>query len=162
MIINDEIPRWLKEKKDRKQAQEKKARTYQNILLFILTLLVIGIAFFTSRIEGEKVVYVAQRAEASEIKREIVRAVITAYTSSVDETDDRPWETASGSRAGKGSVACPNSLAFGTHILIAEQEYTCDDRMNKRYRDTNHFDVWVETKDKAFAWGRRELSVEIL
>ena len=162
MIINDEIPRWLKDKKERKQQQEKKKRSYQRKIAFIIAFVILVVVFFISRIEGKAVTYIAPEVEASEIKREIISAVITAYTSSVDETDDRPWETASGGIAGDGSVACPEWLDFGTHILIQEKEYTCDDRMNARYRTSNHFDVWRETKQEAYLWGRQLLAVEVL
>ena len=104
-------------------------------------------------------------ARAMEIiieQKEIVSATISAYTSSEDETDASPWINASGGRPGHGSVACPARLEFGQRILIASKEYVCDDRMAKRYRDVNFFDIWVETKAEAFEFGRQEIEVEIL
>lgn len=99
---------------------------------------------------------------ADEVQQIVVQAVVTAYTSSVDETDDNPWETASGSRARNGVVACPSKYEFGTRVAIAGREYTCEDRMNKRYRDLEHFDVWHESKAEAFAFGKQELPITIL
>ena len=90
-----------------------------------------------------------------------IRAVVTAYTSSEDETDDTPEITASGARTRDGIVACPAKYPFGTKVLIKGKEYECQDRMHSRYRDDNNFDIWVETKNEAFEWGRRELAVEI-
>lgn len=92
---------------------------------------------------------------------EKVSAVVTAYTSSEDETDDTPFITASGSRTGPGVVACPSKYPFGTKVEIAGREYVCEDRMARRYRDGEYFDIWVETKREAFAWGRKELLVII-
>ena len=90
-----------------------------------------------------------------------IQVVVTAYTSSEDETDDTPEITASGARTRDGIVACPAKYPFGTKVLIKGKEYECQDRMHSRYRDDNNFDIWVETKDEAFKWGRRELVIEI-
>jgi 3D (Asp-Asp-Asp) domain-containing protein len=90
-----------------------------------------------------------------------IRAEVTAYTSSVDETDDTPEITASGARTRDGIAACPAKYPFGTKVIIAGKEYECQDRMNARYRDQSKFDIWVESKDEAFQWGRRELAIEI-
>lgn len=91
----------------------------------------------------------------------MVAATVTAYTSSEDETDDRPWETANGNHAGHGSIACPSKYEFGTTVEIEGSSYTCDDRMNARYRDEEHFDVWMATKTEAKEWGVRKTSVAI-
>lgn len=92
----------------------------------------------------------------------VVVATITAYTSSVDETDDTPFITASGSRTGEGTLACPPKYKFGTKILINGKEYTCLDRMNRRYWEQERFDMWVETKGEAFEWGIKKLEVKII
>ena len=99
--------------------------------------------------------------ETVEEERVFVLATITAYTSSVDETDDTPFETASGSRTRDGIVACPPKYEFGTKIYIKGKEYLCEDRMNRRYHDQERFDMWIETKAEAFDWGVRELLVEV-
>lgn len=94
-------------------------------------------------------------------------AIITAYTSSVDETDDNPFENASGTRPQKGSIACPASIPFGAKVFLFTStstppiEYQCDDRMAAKYRDTMRFDIWLETKEEAFEFGRQELQVVI-
>lgn len=93
---------------------------------------------------------------------ETVTATITAYTSSVDETDDTPFITASGTRTGEGTLACPPKYDFGTRIRISDKVYVCEDRMNRRYHSQERFDIWMETKDEAFEWGIRELEVEVL
>jgi 3D (Asp-Asp-Asp) domain-containing protein len=88
------------------------------------------------------------------------RATITAYTSSFEETDEDPWITASGREPESGMVACPRRFAFGTKLRIGERVYECADRLHPRY-DTR-FDIWMETKEDARAFGRRRLRVEVL
>lgn len=90
-----------------------------------------------------------------------VRAVVTAYTSSEDETDDSPFITASGEKVGRGVAACPSKYRFGQRVKIADQFFTCLDRMNSRYRNGEYFDIWVASKSEAYNWGRQELLVTI-
>jgi len=91
-----------------------------------------------------------------------VNATVTAYTSSTDETDENPNENASGGVPGEGSLACPSKYPFGTQLRINGKVYTCDDRMNKRYRHTERFDIWMPTKAEARKWGKKELTVTII
>jgi len=88
-----------------------------------------------------------------------IQATVTAYTSDPAETDDNPLETASGTVPGPGTIACPSRWPFGTRVEIEGQMYTCEDRMNKRYRETEHYDVWLASKDEAWEWGRREMTI---
>lgn len=91
----------------------------------------------------------------------LVYATITAYTSSIDETDEDPWTTASGSRPGPGTIACPAKWDFGTIVEIEGVLYRCEDRMNSRYRGTERYDVWLESKEEALEWGKKELAIYI-
>lgn len=93
---------------------------------------------------------------------EFLLAEVSAYTSSVDETDETPNINASGTKPGPGSIACPTRYEFGTLVFINGNEYRCDDRMNPRYDTGRHFDIWIESKDEAFAWGRRIIEVEVV
>lgn len=111
---------------------------------------------------------VATVAEAStvEVKEvadntKVVVATITAYTSSPDETDDTPFITASGARTGRGTIACPPKYDFGTQVEIEGRQYTCEDRMNRRYHSQERFDIWVETKSEAYKWGIKEVEIKI-
>ena len=133
--------------------------TFFIFLLPFLVFLTLANAVYDILTRTQTIVY------AKEITTEVKNttlAIITAYTSSEDETDDRPWETASGERAERGTIACPSRLDFGTRVRIQGIEYVCNDRMNIRYRDKDHFDIWVASKNEAFAWGKREIEVEIL
>lgn len=91
----------------------------------------------------------------------IVLATVTAYTSSVEETDDEPLITASGEMVRHGTLACPSKYKFGTVVSINGKEFICEDRMNKRFRHTERFDIWFESKSDALAWGKKELKIKV-
>ena len=89
-------------------------------------------------------------------------AEVSAYTSSVDETDSTPNINAMGTKPGLGSIACPTRYAFGTKIIIGTDEFSCDDRMNPRHAGGDYFDIWIATKAEAMQWGRRTVKVTVL
>ena len=157
-------PRLLTDVRVRHREPKKIARKTRTsslgngIALFFLALAMVFTIFAIMEWFNVGVTYAAQ--EPSEPAGTI--AIVTAYTSSVDETDDTPFITASGERTKRGVLACPKKYEFGTKVLIAGRQYTCADRMNQRYRDKECFDIWVETKSEAFDWGRRTLEVKIL
>lgn len=91
----------------------------------------------------------------------IIQGEVTKYSSEVGQTDDSPFITANGDHVGKGTIACPGNLAFGTKVEILGEKYTCNDRMNKRYRDGNYFDVWTEETSDAIEWGRQQQEIKI-
>jgi 3D (Asp-Asp-Asp) domain-containing protein len=118
----------------------------------------------------EKPVVPAQAAKkVTPIKKVLVNgfrthlARISAYTSSVEETDDTPFITASGTRTRDGVVAS-NFLPIGTRIKIpalsGDKIYFVEDRMHPRF--TNGVDIWTETKAEAFRIGVRNLEIVIL
>ena|SRR5438552_1847119 len=88
------------------------------------------------------------------------RAIVTAYTSSINETDSDPHTTASGERTGIGTVACPHRIRFGAKVRIDGHIYECRDRLNRRM--DHRFDIWMPTKAQAKKFGRRTLMVEIV
>ncbi len=104
----------------------------------------------------------AAEEEPQNVAVETFDAEVTAYTSTEEETDDTPFLTASGDTVGPGTIACPSRLKFGTIIQIENRFFKCNDRMNARYRHTNHFDIWVESKAEAIAWGRKTVQVSII
>lgn len=135
-----------------------------------LNLVAIAVAAFTVAILIPATT-VYSRAEAKELDEPplyspqssytVVYAEISAYTSSVDETDDTPFLTASGAVTGHGTLACPRKYPFGTKVEIAGKLYTCEDRMAQKYRDREVFDMWTESKSIAYQWGRRNVNVKI-
>lgn len=88
----------------------------------------------------------------------------SAYNALPNQTDERYWEMASGKEVYEGAIACPPRFKFGDEVLIGDKWFVCEDRMNKRYResDTNHFDIYMEDYDEALSFGRKELAVYIL
>lgn len=93
---------------------------------------------------------------------EEITATIYAYNSLPEQTDQDPTITASGKIAYEGSIACPSRYAFGTRVKFDGKFYTCEDRMNKRYRDGNYFDIWMADKIDAVNFGvKRNETIQI-
>lgn len=93
---------------------------------------------------------------------QVMSASVSAFTSAVEETDDTPNVTASGTYVHPGTAACPTRYPFGTRILVAGKTYVCEDRMALRFRAGNYFDLWMASRTSALQWGRRSVSVEVL
>jgi 3D (Asp-Asp-Asp) domain-containing protein len=89
-----------------------------------------------------------------------IRADVTAYSSSPDETWGDPFVTASGRPVGDGVIACPRRFPFGTKFRISRRVYVCWDRLHPKYDD--RFDIWKPSKQEALEFGRRRLVVEVL
>lgn len=146
----------------------------KTLLLLLLMFVSLGIfaiatavsAPATIEYEREEVQEVAPQEKPTEEEKEdnsvLVLATITAYTSSVDETDDTPFITASGSTTGQGVIACPRKYPFGTQVEIQGELFVCEDRMNIRYEGQERFDIWMETKSEAYQWGVRELHIKVV
>lgn len=93
-----------------------------------------------------------------------IRVVITAYSSTIWQTDGDPFTTASGSTVENGTIA-NNSLPFGTKVkipaLYGDKIFTVTDRMNSRWPD-NKFDIWFESTSEARKFGIKNTYIEIL
>lgn len=94
----------------------------------------------------------------------VVKAVITAYTSTPDQTDSTPDIAASGKKVYDGMIAA-NWLPFGTKIkipaLYGDKIFTVDDRMNSRY-GYGRMDVWLDTsKAEAKKFGVKRVEVHV-
>ena len=93
-----------------------------------------------------------------------IKVVVTAYSSTPDQTDDTPFITASGKRVAENIVA-NNMLPFGTKIkipaLYGDKIFIIGDRMNKRY-DSDHLDLWMPTRDLALKFGVKKAEIQIL
>ncbi len=86
----------------------------------------------------------------------------SAYTAAADECGKNDGITASGLKVTKDrTLACPPNYPFGAKIAIEGLgEFRCEDRGGAI--KGNHFDIYVETKSEAFAFGRRHLQAEIV
>ncbi len=93
-----------------------------------------------------------------------IKAFLTAYSSTVDQTDDTPFLTASQKMVEDGIVA-NNLLPFGTKIripkLYGSKVFVVEDRMNKR-KPKHQFDVWMETRQLALNFGVKTAEIEVL
>jgi 3D (Asp-Asp-Asp) domain-containing protein len=90
--------------------------------------------------------------------------VMTAYSSTRDQTDADPFTTASGQKVRDGIIAM-NGVPFGTKVRIPEKfgdkVFVVQDRMNSRY-GSSRADIWMKTRNDAKQWGVRRVKVEIL
>ena len=81
----------------------------------------------------------------------------SAYTAAADECGKSDGVTASGLRVTENrTLACPPQYPFGAKIAIEGYgTYRCEDRGGAI--KGNKFDIYMETKREAFAFGRRNL-----
>ena len=93
-----------------------------------------------------------------------VKMMITAYSSSVDQTDSTPFTTASGKTVEDGIIA-NNMLPFGTKVRIPElygkKVFVVEDRMHKR-KGSYHADIWFESYKEARDFGAKVTYIEVL
>ena len=93
-----------------------------------------------------------------------MKVVITAYSSTIWETDETPELTASGSVVREGIVA-NNGLPIGTKIKIPElygdKVFVVEDRMS-RQKGKYHVDIWFPSYFEAKNFGAKRTYIEIL
>ena len=89
--------------------------------------------------------------------------VITAYSSTVWETDSSPFITAAGTHVRDGIVAA-NTLPFGTKIMIpdlfGDKIFTVEDRMAPK--NYHKIDIWFPTTNEARQFGIKQAQVLVL
>lgn len=89
------------------------------------------------------------------------KAWVTAYTASVDETDDSPLVMASQKMVYIGAIACPRDIPLGVQVEIkGHGVYTCEDRKAKKH--DGEFDIFMLTKKEAIQFGRKFLEYRII
>ncbi len=86
--------------------------------------------------------------------------ILTAYSSSIDETWGDPFVTASGQRVRDGVIA-NNCLPFGTLVEINGMYFEVLDRKNSRY-GCEWFDIWKPSKQQALNFGIKESYINII
>lgn len=104
----------------------------------------------------------AKLTVASAVKTKRV-VVVTAYSSTPDQTDDSPFITANGTYVYDGIVAA-NFLPFGAKVrfpdYFGDKVFTVEDRMARRF--SNRADIWMESREAALQFGVKRLTIEIL
>ena len=112
--------------------------------------------------------YVAKTTNEAKKAAKIIKVVITAYSSSWDETTGIPGMpgtiTASGKTVADGVIA-NNMLPFGTKVripkLYGNKIFVVEDRMNKN-KGKHQIDIWMPSKPLAVNFGVKTLDMEIL
>ncbi len=93
-----------------------------------------------------------------------IRVIITAYSSTIWETDDSPFITAAGTLVRDGVIA-NNYLPFGTKIRIPElygdKIFVVEDRMSWR-KGNYQFDIWFPDYWQALNFGAQRTYIEVL
>ncbi len=94
--------------------------------------------------------------------------IATAYSSTIDQTDDTPCITANGfdlCKNGKEEVIAINGLKFGTKVriptLYGKRVFTVADRMNARY-GANRIDIWMTNRERAVNFGAQRVEMEVV
>lgn len=98
----------------------------------------------------------------------LVDVVATGYSSSVIETDDTPFITASNTRTRTGILAMSRDMlrrynpdapfAFGDVVHVSGiGDFIVEDSMNPRWR--RRVDVWFPSRTAAFRFGRRRVTI---
>ncbi len=89
---------------------------------------------------------------------------VTAYSSTVDQTDGDPFTTAAGTTVRDGIIA-HNGLPFGTRVrfpdAFGDKVFIVQDRLNPRH-GAYIADLWMPSREQAKQWGARVLRMEIL
>jgi len=93
-----------------------------------------------------------------------VKMVVTAYSSTPEQTDSTPFITASGKNVANGIVA-NNMLPFGSKIRIPElygdKIFIVEDRMNQK-KGKYHLDIWFPEYSQAKNFGAKITYIEVL
>jgi 3D (Asp-Asp-Asp) domain-containing protein len=108
--------------------------------------------------------YVAKATNEAQKAVKTIKVVITAYSSTPDQTDDSPFITASNKYVRDGIVA-NNMLPFGTKVkipsLYGDKIFVVEDRMNRRMGDYR-MDIWFPTYTGAKNFGVKTAEIVVL
>lgn len=144
---------------------------YQRIICLLLllttiyfTCLVIWQSKSQCEYKGHEEIKPIQVVEVIEVND---KTTFTAYTLSVDETDDTPCIGSANNNLcelRKEMLICASrDLPLDTVIYIENiGECVIKDRLNKRYKGSNRVDILMETRQEALNFGKRELKYVIV
>lgn len=104
---------------------------------------------------------VSQGPSCPVFKKRVV--IVTAYSSTPDQTDSSPFITASGTYVRDGIVAA-NFLKFGTRVkfpqLYGDKVFVVEDRMAPK--NSHKIDIWMPSRDQAIEFGVKKTEMIIL
>jgi len=100
----------------------------------------------------------------SQSENKKMEVIATAYSSTVWETDDTPFITASGETVKDGVIA-NNLLPFNTKVKIPElygdKIFVVEDRMHY-LKSPYQIDLWFPSHDEATDFGVKKTYIEVL
>ena len=109
--------------------------------------------------------YVAKNANPTS---KTIKVVVTAYSSSWDETTGIPGVSGTVTASGKNvapEIIANNMLPFGTKVkipsLYGDKIFIVGDRMAS-YKSNYHIDLWMPSKAMAINFGVKTTNIEIL
>ena len=129
--------------------------------IFAITL--IGFCFLGITIPNTSIADSASPVISYAVKKTI-KVVVTAYSSTPDQTDDTPFIAANGKHVEDGMIA-NNMLPFGTKVripsLYGNKIFTIGDRMAS-YKSNYHIDIWMPDRPTAIKFGVKSAEIEVL
>ncbi len=100
---------------------------------------------------------------ADKLVQKLDRVIVTAYSSTPDQTDSSPFITANGAYVYDGLVAC-NFLPFHTKVKFPEvygdKIFIVEDRMAKH--NSHKMDIWMPSRQLALNFGVKKLAYEVV
>ena len=115
-------------------------------------------------IQGNSLLPISNPRNPESLAIQKLRVVITAYSSTIWQTDSSPYITAAGTRVKEGIVA-NNILPFGTKIRIPElygnKVFVVEDRMSWK-KGNYHIDIWFSSYQEAKNFGAKRTYIEVL
>lgn len=91
----------------------------------------------------------------------MLEVTVTAYSSTLEQTDGDPFTTASGTHVRPG-VAAANFLPIGTRVQLGSYVYTIEDRTSSRYTGSYRMDIWMPSTNEARAFGVQRHALEVI
>lgn len=102
-------------------------------------------------------------SKAKKTENKIYFVPATAYSSTIDQTDQTPFITAMGTHVRNGVIAA-NFLPLGTVVKIPElfgnRTFVVEDRMHSRY--FYQIDIWFPSRGEAKEFGIQKVKLEIV
>ena len=99
----------------------------------------------------------------SRLPKDPIGVIVTAYSSTPEQTDDTPFTTASGTQVREGIVAA-NFLPFGTKIMFPElygnRIFVVEDRMHPRKK--YQVDIWFPGYEEAKNFGAKTTTIQVV
>jgi len=115
------------------------------------------------KIEIQKPVFVSTAKFINNTVIETGKVMVTAYSSTPDQTDSSPFITASGTYVHDGTLAC-NFLKFGTKVkfpsMYGDKIFIVEDRMARH--NSYKMDIWMPTRVSALQFGVRTLTYQVV